>query len=174
MSYLGFSSSKKLCIVDWRGTVWQLFSSCCVIVGCNGQEKSCCRNILHVVPGVDPVHASCTRRLLSRSKHLGLLQCFTLQVKVLHLRETISTYGNCYHLESWAFASHYFSAVLSRGSIPLLLGIVEGLMHMAQLFQSSATEDMAQENKVPWENCKSPGGLPKTREKPWNSSLDKT
>ncbi len=59
MSYLGFSSSKKLCIVDWRGTVWQLLSSCCVIVGCNGQEKSCCRNILHVVPGVDPVHASC-------------------------------------------------------------------------------------------------------------------
>jgi hypothetical protein len=55
-----------------------------------------------------------------------------------------------------------------------LLGIVEGLMHMAQPFQSSATEDMVQENKVPWENCKTPGELPKTREKPWNSSLDKT
>jgi hypothetical protein len=69
-------------------------------------------------------------------------------VKV-HLRETISTYRNYYYLESWAFASHYFSAVLSRGSIPPLLGIVEGLMHMARRFQSSATEGMVQENKVP-------------------------
>jgi hypothetical protein len=62
---------------------------------------------------------------------------------------TISTYRNYYYLESWAFASRYFSAVLSRGSILPLLGIVEGLMHMAQPFQSSATEDMVQENKVP-------------------------
>jgi hypothetical protein len=65
------------------------------------------------------------------------------------LRETISTYRNYYYLESWAFASHYFSAVLSRGSTLPLLGIVEGLMHMAQHFQSSATEDMARENKFP-------------------------
>jgi hypothetical protein len=131
---------------------------------------------LHVVPGVDPVHASCIAQAgysqeVSLWNYCHVSHCkwrsFILE-RQYQLTEIIITWSHG-HLHPIIFLQCWAEEVLC-----LCLVLLKGWCIWPRVSSHQQLKTWPEENKVPWENCKTPGGLPKTREKPWNSSLDKT